>query len=116
MGREESFQNGIASSEADDAAAAAAAAAADETEQPAQEMKRKSGKVRGTTGDLAKFLRTEQQLEHAKGHGLSSPHGAYLHSEHPLLSNAASMYSLATDLTGTMGMKHIAEGPFCSRT
>lgn len=95
MGREESFHNIPSVPEQDEG---------DEADHE-PDFKRKS-KVRATTGDLAKFLRNEQQ-EHAgkSGQDLSSPHGTlpYLHTEHPMLSNTASLYSLMTDVTGVTG-------------
>ena len=92
--REESFQN-------------VAVAETEETGEPDAEhgadLKRK--KVRSTTGDLAKFLRTEHQDQIRNSDPLS-PHGNYsgLHPDHQMLSNAASLYSLTTDITGTTGI------------
>ena len=100
LGREESFQNGLNLAENE------AVAVDDEVDQTTSEFKHK--KVRATTGDLAKFLRSEHGQEHAAGRNadLPSPHGNYtgLHVDHQLLSNTASFYSLATDITGTTGL------------
>ena len=98
VGREDSFQNGITIPETETVVEEEA------DQQTTTDFKRK-GKVRATTGDLGKFLR-EQQQEHFKSHSdLPSPHSAFpgLHVEHQLLSNTASMYSIATDITGTTG-------------
>lgn len=91
VGREESFQNGIGVPESEDGR--------NEDHDPESDtLKRK--KVRATTGDLAKFLRTEQ--EQGKTSEFSSPH----HMLHPdqMMSNTASLYSMNTDVTGVTGM------------
>lgn len=79
----------------------------EEEGEQAGDLKRKN--VRATTGDLAKFLRTDP--DHVRISDPPSPHS--LHPEQQLLSNAASLYSLTTDVTGTTGtiiylVKHIS--------
>lgn len=89
VGREESFQNGIGIVESED----------DRGEDPEPEtdfLKRK--KLRATTGDLAKFLRTEQ--DNGRNADLPSPH--MLHPDQ-MMSNTASLYSMNTDITGVTG-------------
>ena len=90
VGREESFQNGVGVPDSD--------YVPEEDGEQNSDLKRKN--VRGTTGDLAKFLRTEQ--DHVRISDPPSPHS--LHPEQQLLSNAASLYSLTTDITGTTGI------------
>ncbi|XP_046448229.1 dmX-like protein 2 isoform X2 [Daphnia pulex] len=89
VGREESFQNGVGVVESED----------DRGEDPEPEtdfLKRK--KLRATTGDLAKFLRTEQ--DNGRNADLPSPH--MLHPDQ-MMSNTASLYSMNTDITGVTG-------------
>lgn len=91
--REESFPNGLSAHDQDEISM--------RESHHDGEMKRK--KLRGTTGDLAKFLREQQ--EQAKSE-LPSPNSSqhYLHPDQNILSNTASMYSLTTDVTGVTGM------------
>ncbi len=98
VGREESFHNGLPVPDHYEGHG-------DETDHE-PDFKRKS-KTRATTGDLAKFLRTQEQQEQSgKSGDLLSPHGTLpvIHQEHPMLSNTASLYSLTTDITGVTGM------------
>ena len=89
VGREESFQNGVGVPDSE--------LIGEEEGEQSGDLKRKN--VRATTGDLAKFLRTE--ADHVRNSDPPSPHS--LHPEQQMLSNAASLYSLTTDVTGTTG-------------
>uniref|UniRef100_A0A0P5RMU8 DmX protein 2 n=1 Tax=Daphnia magna TaxID=35525 RepID=A0A0P5RMU8_9CRUS len=93
VGREESFQNGLGAAESED----------DRGEDPEPQvdfLRRK--KLRATTGDLAKFLRTEP--DQGKNLDLPSPHaGPGLHPDQ-IMSNTASLYSMNTDITGVTGL------------
>lgn len=90
VGREESFQNGVGVQEPEEVRN-------EDYDPESDTLKRK--KVRATTGDLAKFLRTEQ--EQGKNPDFPSPH----HMLHPdqMMSNTASLYSMNTDVTGVTG-------------
>ena len=92
VGREESFQNGLS----------VADHGTDGEEMEHDIDMKRSKKTRATTGDLARFLRTDGEHKNAD---LPSPHGYPhgLHPDHHMMSNTASLYSLTTDITGVTG-------------
>lgn len=95
MGRDESLQNIAGGHEPEEGRA-------EETDHESELLKRK--KLRATTGDLAKFLRTEQDLAR-NIQDLPSPHGgSHLLHPDPIMSNTASLYSITTDITGVTGI------------
>lgn len=59
-------------------------------------------KLRATTGDLAKFLRTEQ--DQGRNLDLPSPHAGHMLHPEQIMSNTASLYSMNTDITGVTGI------------
>lgn len=94
VGREESFQNGLSNADQ----------GTDGEEAEHEIDVKRSKKTRATTGDLARFLRTDG--DHNKHVDLPSPHGYPhgLHPDHHMMSNTPSMYSLTTDITGVTGI------------